>query len=198
MSYYLKGGIVFFALNILLAEKNKSINDLLSALWKDYEKNPERGVTASHVYKMVEDIGGSEIREKFEIMTSTTQEIDLETICAKAGVKIEWDKSESPWLGFDPEFIGDRVVVRAVTIDGPAFKAGLNAGDEILAINGMRVLKDRYNDYAKFLKANESYTLTISRLASLATVTLNVGVTPSKIRSLVAEDKTKAAKFFGA
>ena len=28
------------------------------------------------------------------------------------------------------------MIVRAVTLDGPAYKGGLNAGDEILAING--------------------------------------------------------------
>ena len=84
ISYYLKGGIVFFALNILLAEKNKSINDLLSLLWKDYQKNPERGVHAELVYKMVEEIGGAEIRNKFELMTSTTEDIDLENYLFKS------------------------------------------------------------------------------------------------------------------
>ncbi|MBC7713862.1 MAG: PDZ domain-containing protein, partial [Rhizobacter sp.] len=194
VSYYLKGGIVFFALNILLAKKGKSINDLLKLLWNDYTNHPERGVDAEMVYSMVEEIGGKEIREKFELMTSTTQEIDLESICSEAGLKFDWDKSESPWLGFEPEFLGDRVLVRTVTLDGPAYKAGLNAGDEILAINGMRVLKDRYNEYPKYLRANESYTFTISRLASLATLTMNVGIVPMKLRAITVVDKGLAEK----
>ena len=194
VSYYLKGGIVFFALNILLAKKGKSINDLLKLLWEDYKTNPERGVNQEQVFKMVEAIGGADIREKFELMTSTTQEIDLESICAEAGMKFDWDKSESPWLGFEPEFSGDRVIVRTVTLDGPAFKAGLNAGDEILAINGMRVLKERYNEFPKFLKMNESYAFTISRLASLATLTLNVGVLPPRLKGISASERTKVEK----
>lgn len=194
VSYYLKGGIVFFALNILLSTKNKSINDLLSLLWDDYKKHPERGVNPAQVYKMVEEVGGADIREKFEVMTSTTEEIDLESICALAGLKFDWDKTEAPWLGFDPEFSGDRVIVRTVTLDGPAYKAGLNAGDEIIAINGMRVLKERYNDFAKYLRVNESYTIMISRLASLQTVTLNVGVTPAKLKGITVADKDKVIK----
>ena len=196
MSYYLKGGIVFFALHILLTEKKKSINDFLSLLWKDYQNHPERGLNPSQVYSMVEEVGGSEIREKFEVMTSTTEEIDLESICAKAGLKFEWDKHESPWLGFDPEFFGERVHVRAVTLDGPAFKGGLNAGDEILAINGIRVLKDRFTDFAKFLRVNETYTVTISRLSVIQNVSINVGVVPAKLRVISFADKNLTESIF--
>lgn len=194
VSYYLKGGIVFFALNILFSQKNKSINDFLKLLWSDFQKNPERGVNSDQVFKMVEEVGGAEIREKFEIMTSTTQEIDLESICLLAGLKFEWDKTESPWLGLDVEFAGDRVLARTVILDGPAYKAGINAGDEIIAINGMRILKDRFNEFGKYLRVNESYTVTISRLATLATVTMNVGVTPAKLKGIVAVDKALAEK----
>ena len=196
ISYYLKGGIVFFALNILLAEKKKSINDVLNLLWKDYKENPQRGVEAEQVYKMVEEVGGADIRAKFEIMTSTTEEIDLESICAKAGLKFEWDKSETPWFGFDAGYEGDRVVAKAITLDGPAYKAGLNAGDEIIAINGMRVLKDRFNDYAKYLRINETYTLTISRLGVVQSLAINLGVTPAKLKAITAVDKALAESVF--
>ena len=194
ISYYLKGGIVFFALNILLATKNKSINDVLFALWKDYQENPGRGVNSDQVFSIIESIGGIEIREKFEVMTSTTQEIDLESICLSAGLKLEWDKTEVPWLGLDVDNIGDRVVVRTVTLDGPAFKAGINAGDEIIAVNGMRLLKDRFNDFAKYLRVNETYTFTISRLSALAIIDLNVGITPPKIRVISVANLELATK----
>lgn len=194
VSYYLKGGIVFFALNIILAKKGKSINDLLKLLWDDYKNNPERGVDQEQVYAMVEQVGGKDVREKFEIMTSTTEEIDLESICKEGGMKFEWDKTESPWTGFEPDFAGDRVLVRTVTLDGPAFKAGLNAGDEIIAINGMRILKERYSEFPKYLKINESYTFTISRLASLQTVNLNVGVTPAKLKGISITDRAALEK----
>lgn len=191
VSYYLKGGIVFFALNILFAQKNKSINDFLKMLWNDYTKNPERGLTPDQVYDMVETIGGKDTREKFIEMTSTTKEIDLESLCNWAGLKFEWETSVTPWLGIDPEFYGDRVGIKVVTLDGPAFKAGLNAGDEIVAINGMRVLKDRFNDHAKFLLINKSYTFTVARLNMLHEINLTVEVVPSKLKAITIVDKEK-------
>ena len=189
ISYYLKGGIVFFALNVLLTKKNKSINDLLSHLWKDHQQNPERGIDALQVYEMIENIGGSEIRQQFEMMTSTTQDIDLESICSLAGLQFEWDRSPVPWVGFDAEFLADRVVVKNVVLDGPAAKAGLNAGDEIIALNGLRILKDRYNDFAKILQINESYQVTVARLSVIQTFTLTVGTVPLKLKTIKAIDK---------
>lgn len=191
VSYYLKGGIVFFCLNVLLAEKKKSINDLLALLWKDYQDNPQRGVTPEQVYHMVELVGGKEIREQFEVMTSTTIEIDLEGIFARGGMKFEWEKSELPWLGFDTESQADRVFVKAVTLDGPAYRGGLNAGDEIIAINGVRILKDRFAENVKFLRINETYTITICRLSLMTEVSVNVGTIPPKIKAITAVDKEK-------
>jgi predicted metalloprotease with PDZ domain len=190
VSYYLKGGIVFFVLNIMLSKKGKSINDVLKLLWSDYKTNPERGINQEQVYKIIKDVGGEEICEKFEVMTKTTNEIDLVTICNDAKIAFEWDNSESVWLGFDPEFFGDRVIIKSVILDGPAYKAGLNAGDEILAINGIRILKDRYNDFSKFLKLNESYNFTISRLSSLNNVSLVTSQAPPKLKALKILDKT--------
>ncbi|MDO9180993.1 MAG: PDZ domain-containing protein [Bacteriovorax sp.] len=194
ISYYLKGGIVFFALNILLSEKNKSINDVLALLWSDFLAHPERGVVADQVYKIIEEVGGSEIREKFEIMTSTTEEIDLESLCLKAGLRFDWDKSTTPWLGFDADFQGDRVIVKAVILDGPAYKAGLNAGDEIIAINGMRTLKDRFNEFAKYLRVNESYNFTIARLSNLQNISFNVGVTSPKLKGIAVSERAVAER----
>lgn len=191
ISYYLKGGIVFFALNILLAQKKKSINDLLKLLWVDYTKNSERGLVPEQVYDMIESLGGREIKEKFIEMTSTTKEIDLETLCGQAGLKFEWEKTETPWLGFDVTFSGDRTEVKSVTLDGPAYKAGLNAADELIAIDGMRVLKDRFNDHAKYLHINKSYKFTVARLNMLHEINLTVGVQPAKIKAITVVDIEK-------
>lgn len=196
ISYYLKGGIVFFALHIMLTEKKKSINDFLKLLWADYEENPERGLTPDMVHAMVKEVGGAEIASKFELMTSTTEDIDLETICAKAGLKFDWDKTEVPWLGFDAGFEGDRVVARAVTLDGPAYKGGLNAGDEIIAINGMRILRDRFNEHAKYLRVNETYQVTISRLNIVQNISLNVGMKPQSLKAINVVDKNLAESVF--
>jgi predicted metalloprotease with PDZ domain len=189
VSYYLKGGIVFWCLNFMLAEKGKSINEVLLKLWSHYQTHPKNGIKEFEVYQIIEEVGGLIIRQKFEEMVQTTKEIDIESVVNSVGLAIEWDNTESPWLGIDPDFSGDRVMVKSVTLDGPAFQAGINAGDEILAINGMRVLKDRFNEHPKFLKTNQVYRLTIARLGIVSEIDLLVGSTPKKIKSLKIGDK---------
>lgn len=192
ISYYLKGGIVFFGLNILLAKKGKNINHLLKMLWNHYEENKNCGINSETLYTMIEAISDKKTREEFERMTSTTEDIDLESLCLLAGISFIWDKTETPWLGMEVDFLNDRVLIKTVTLDGPAFRAGLNAGDEIIGINNLRILKDRFVEFPKFLKINESYSFTVSRLNSLLTLNLNIGTLPPKLKSLNVVNKEKA------
>ncbi len=195
VSYYLKGGLVFFALNIMLAEKGKGINDLLELLWKRYLDNPAEGMEAHEVYSMVEKVGGVEIRQKFENMITTTEEVDYESLCKEMGFEFVWtSEDDKAWLGTDCTFAGDRILIDKVTLDSPAYKCGLNAGDEILAIDGMRILKSRYNELGKILQKDKAYVFTIARLDVLHTIEVIPGSEPKKLKEIKVMDEGKAAR----
>lgn len=197
VSYYLKGGIVFFFLNVLLSEKGKSIDDVLKLLWQRTLDKPEVGVTKIEVYEAVKAVGGDEILNQFEVWTETTKELDIETLLAKMGVKAEWEGSSGPWLGLDVEYSQDRVLVKSVPLDGPGFKAGINAGDELLAVDGFRILKDRYQELPKYLELNQTYKITVSRLGRILDLHINLDSAPQKLKALVVTDKEKVLKVLG-
>ena len=46
VSYYLKGGLVFLALQCMLSQKHRDITDLLGLLWQRYLRDPQLGVEA--------------------------------------------------------------------------------------------------------------------------------------------------------
>lgn len=188
VSYYNKGGIVFWCLNALLIKKGKSINDLLTLLWESYLKRPELGLEDTEVYEMIKEIGGEDVLLKFQTWVQTTEEIDLETIFSEAGLEFKYCDDSKPWLGIRSEFKGERVFIKDVPLDGPAYKAGLNAGDEIIAINGMRILKTRFNDFEKFLFVNNSYCFTVSRLESLMEISLTPEKAPRTIKEITVTD----------
>ncbi len=191
ISYYLKGGIVFYFLNILLSEQGKSIDDVIDKLWKRTLNNPDKGVTKSEVYDAIKIVGGEKILDQFSTWTETCVEIDIETLLLRMGIKAEWDRAESPWLGIEVDYSGDRVLVKSVILDGPAYKGGLNAGDEILAIDGFRILKDRYNDLTKYLENLQTYKVTVSRLGRLVDVHINLESPITKLRTLTIIDREK-------
>ncbi len=88
------------------------------------------------------------------------------------------------------------MIVSYVELDGPAFKGGLNAEDEILAINGMRMLKDGYADMEKFILPSKKYTFTVSRLGSIQEVEVVAGVTPKRIKGFKVNDEKRALEIF--
>lgn len=184
ISYYLKGGLVFFALHCHLISKDKSIDDLLDLLWESYLKKPQIGLTKKNVYDMIQSIGGDDVLGSFIDMIETTEEIHFDKIFENIGLKIirenendgvSKNKILKSWIGVDFEFKNDRVFVKQVLLDSPAQKAGINAHDEILAINGLRFLKSDAEMISSLLMAEIAYEFTLSRSASI----LNLKLTPS-------------------
>jgi predicted metalloprotease with PDZ domain len=197
VSYYLKGGLVFSILNILLIEKGKHFDDFLKLLWKSYEDRPLEGVSKQEVFDLVRELVGAEGFDLFQDMIETTKEIDFEKYYARIGLKFNWDSPKSPYLGADFEYRDERVFVKSVTLDSPAYKFGLNAGDEILAINNLRFLKADAHDFSKLFIAGMNYDLLISRLDKLSTLSIVFEETPRTLKEIQVIDREKALKALG-
>jgi predicted metalloprotease with PDZ domain len=184
VSYYLKGGLVFTFLHSLLFEKGKSVDDLLHALWTDYKARPETGVTREDVYKMIKDIGGAEILEKFSTMIETTQDIDFDSAFRKFGLELKWNESQNPWIGIDWEWAGDRAIARSITMDSPAHKAGVNAGDEIIFLNGYRFLREDAEKIGSLMIVDQNYEFIMSRLGKLVRLEIMPGKAPKQLKEI--------------
>ena len=191
ISYYTKGGIVFFALNAFLATKGKNIDDLLVLLWDAYKKNPDQGFKDTEVYTMVEKLAGEDIRQKFEIMIVSTEEIDLPFIFNLIGAEIKYTQEEKAYLGMEAEFRGDRVFIKYIKLDGAAYKSGLNAGDELLFIDGIRILKDNFSSLSDILRPDHTYETVVCRNHHPCQLNWHTHKTPSKIENIVIADRKK-------
>jgi len=71
------------------------------------------------------------------------------------------------------DYLGDRVFVKSVQQNGGAWEAGLSAGDEIISINNLRVLKTDYSIFLEQIKENKHYEFLISRNAMLQVLTVS-------------------------
>lgn len=196
ISYYLKGGLVFSTLHFELKTVNKSINDLLTALWDRYKSNPDVGVTKVEVLDMIEKIGNKEIRDRFDMRVSTTEDIDFETYYSNNGMQFIWEESNKASLGVDWEFRGNSVTVGKVHLDEAAYKSGLNAGDEIIAVNRIRFSKADANNLDAILTVGKTYTFTISRLDKLYEIPVTIGTEPRILKDIQVIDEEKALKVF--
>lgn len=196
ISYYLKGGLVFSTLHFEFKKIGKSINDLLIALWEHYKFNPEVGITKDEVLEMIESIGNKEIRDQFELRIATTEDIDFDTYYQENGMQFIWEESNKPYLGIDWEFRGLNSFVSKVHLDSPAYKFGINAGDEIIAINRLRFDKNDANALDSILTSEKSYTFTISRLEKIYDIEVTVGTEPRVLKDILIVDEQKASDVF--
>lgn len=194
VSYYLKGGLLFFALYADFVEEGASFKNFLKDLWNRYKENPTKGMIAEEVYGFVESHTNKKIRDQFETNITTNFEIDFEKACSQLGLKLSWKNSEHAFLGLTPRFDGDRVFVQIVDLDLPAYKAGINAGDEIIGINGVRITKKNFSDLSKSLKIGSRVEVQIARLNVLDQLEMVVERKANAIETIEIKDKEKASK----
>jgi predicted metalloprotease with PDZ domain len=196
VSYYLKGGLVFSTLHMELKKSGKGIDELLTKLWERFKANPAVGVEHVEVMEMIREIGGEEVCERFEHKLVTTEEIDFDTYYKNIGCEIIWETTSSTYVGLQYEFQGDRVLVARVELDSPAYKAGFNPGDEIIAFNNQRFLKNDVDQFIKFCFTNQKYLFVISRLGRIQQVEVVPETAPRKIKEIKVVNKELAMQVF--
>ena len=196
VSYYLKGGLVFTVLHSLMLEKGASVDDLLRALWKDFKNRPEEGVSREDVYQMIRDIAGEEVVGKFSTMVETTQDIDFDSAFKKMGCELKWIENQNPYLGIDWEWIGDRAIAKAIALDSPAHKAGINSGDEIVFLNGYRFLREDAEKLGTVMMIDQNYELIVGRMGKLVRLEIMPGKSPKQLKEISIVNRALAEKSF--
>jgi predicted metalloprotease with PDZ domain len=196
ISYYLKGGLVFNALHALLFTSGHSVDDLLECLWTDFLAHPERGVTKDDVYFMIKKIAGDEALSYFQTMVETTEEIDFDLVFKRLGCELKWSQPQTPWIGVDFEFSGERAFVKHVQLDSPASRYGLNTGDEILSLNGLRFLKEDVDKLVHYLQVDVPAEFLISRLSKIQKIEVIAQRSPRQLKEIIVIDRSLAESAF--
>jgi predicted metalloprotease with PDZ domain len=188
--------LVFLVLHAQLVKKGSGITALLKELWKDFKCRPERGITKEEVYGIVKKLGGDEILSSFSNMVETTQDIDFETALRTIGIEMRWMDMPGPWLGVEWDFVGDRAIAKAVIMDSPAHRGGLNAGDELIFLNGLRFLREDAEKFPTLVVADQPYEFIISRLGKLQRIEVTPTKGPKVLKELAVVDRSLAEASF--
>ena len=196
ISYYLKGGLVFTALHSLMLKKGKSVDDLLTLLWKGFKDRPAKGINKNEVYEFVTSLVGKEITDAFSTMVETTNDIDFDTVMRDMGCEFVWHETKAPWLGIEWEFQAERALAKVVLLDSPAYQAGINPGDEIVFLNGLRFLREDSAELSSLLELNKSYEMIISRMGKLERIEISPVPAPRVLKEIKIVDRALAEKSF--
>ena len=150
VSYYQKGSIVGLALDLTIRNTTggkKSLDDVMRALWRDYGKK-EIGVPEGLIEAIASQVAGVDLSAFFATAVYGKTDIDLTPIFASVAIDFVWKhptrvKPEDPipasfGARIGSEGNGDAKLMQVFT-DGAAQRAGLSAGDAVLAVDGLRV-----------------------------------------------------------
>jgi predicted metalloprotease with PDZ domain len=158
MSYYLKGEMVSMLLDLLIRSRHnnqRSLDDVLRLLWEQFGKS-EIGFTPEQLQQTIETIVGSDLSDCFQQFLHTTEELPFDHYLDPFGIRLLADCDDSlPVLGLTLKTENGREVIKFVESGSPAQRAGISAGDELLAINGIRISADQLNDRLRDYQAND-------------------------------------------
>ena len=150
ISYYDKGEIVNFLLDIEIRRDTngaKSLDDVMRYLYAEfYKKN--KNYAPEDFQKAAEIAAGKPLDEFFSKYVRGRDEIDYDSFLNALGLHLSTvsaDAAQKAWLGANLVQQGERLVVKDVPAGTPAYEQGLNANDQILAMDGLRItLADSY------------------------------------------------------
>jgi predicted metalloprotease with PDZ domain len=188
VSYYDKGSILGLLLDLEIRRRSKdarSLDDVMRALYNDYFKKG-RNYTPEDFQREAERAAGSPLEEFFRRYVRGREELDYNAALEWAGLRLDAASSASgrpaaaeAYLGASLEQAGERLTVRGVTAGTPAYEQGLNAGDQIVAVDGYRATRDFLAARIAEKKPGDTLALTVFRADELRAFTLKLGARPN-------------------
>ncbi|HEY4682497.1 MAG TPA: PDZ domain-containing protein [Candidatus Acidoferrales bacterium] len=145
ISYYNKGELlgILLDLGIRRATGNRrSLDDLMRQLYQHYAIQSKFYDDQRDIETACEAIGGTSFREFFARYVAGTDELPYGTYLGYAGLALRLEKREASWLGFDTYRRGGKHYVTDITADSPAAQAGVQAGDELIALDEKSLPRD--------------------------------------------------------
>ena len=212
-SYYTKGELIGWMADLEIRARTnraKSLDDVMRYLYENYA---QRGVgfPEAELKSAFEKVANANLTNFFTRYVSGTEEIDFEHYLQMAGLHLErgyaplrpdrpgakGEPALGGYLGLRTRASGDRVLVNNVLAGTPGYDGGVNANDELVAINGQRIEASNV-DRLFNLRPGQAVTLTVFRRERMMTFTLTAAQKPPddyKITTIKNPDEKQRALY---
>ncbi|WP_066120502.1 M61 family metallopeptidase [Geminocystis sp. NIES-3709] len=196
ISYYLKGQLVTLLLDLLIrknSDNHKSFDDVMLIMWQKFGKE-EIGFTPEDLKREIELIANTDLTEFFYLYLDSTIELPFNEYFEPFGLKLETkiEHNTPPYLGLKTQKDGGVEKITFVDANSPAGKAGIDADDELLAIDNFRVTSDNLIDRLQDYQANDVIKLTYFHQEELKTVEVKLdSPKPLGYQVKIIENRTK-------
>lgn len=215
VSYYLKGSLVALCLDLLIRKETggrKSLDQVMQALWKRHGLKGI-GVAEDGVEKLAEQVTGLRLKRFFDQALRGTDDLPLEKLLAEVGVEMQIRRAESAAdkggrraskpekalaqrvdLGVRTGDNGGELKLTHVLDGGAAQRAGLAAGDTLVAIDGLKVSAKNLESRLARFRPGEAVRVHAFRRDELQVFDLLLAAPPADTCTLIVNDDRAAAR----
>jgi predicted metalloprotease with PDZ domain len=179
ISYYLKGSIIAFFLDLDILEATDGahrLDDVMRDLYQDHYVKKFDGFTFHDVVRATERYVGKKLEAFFQKYVYEATDMPFEAYFLKAGLVLKVpepddEEMEKGNLGLRLKMHEHRPYVSIVRRNSAAQAAGILPNDEIIALDGLRVFSsDDLVNRLEFMKPGETVEITLARNEELKTV----------------------------
>lgn len=138
-SYYTSGSLAAFCLDLRirdLTDGERGLDDAMARLWRGTWA-AARGYEEDDVVACLSETAGQDLRPLVEELVHGPFDPEFEAFLEPFGLTLERQPNRRPYLG--ARIDENRMVVTSVVAGAPAERAGIHPGDEIVALDGLRV-----------------------------------------------------------
>ena len=186
VSFYSKGALVSLLLDLYIREQSKgqtSMDELMRRLYQAFPLG-DSGYTEGDLQRLVTDLTGNDARAFFDSFVSGLSPLDLERALLNVGLKLDLKVQEEATANRDSDsvaYLGLRLkgnTVSTVLSDGPAYEAGIMAGDEILSIDSRRLAAGTLENRMEELEPGQSIEVALFRRDQLRMISTQLDARP--------------------
>jgi predicted metalloprotease with PDZ domain len=148
VSYYQKGSLVALWFDLLIRSRTRgkrSLDDVMRTLWRRYGRDFYQpghgvGVTDAEVEALFDEVTGLKLKPVFDHAVRGTKDLPLTEAFAAFAILLQDRPSKAtPSLGVRTRKQGNDCKLSSVYEGGAAHRAGLSAGDTLVALDDLRI-----------------------------------------------------------